>query len=762
VNLRMVATVRGLVVFGVVWQVLWLLGDPTLRSSFAGDLSDPGILLILVSVAVWLGVLIALFGPRRNLDVARGLQVAAMVILAAAGLYQLAETVAGADGWYVGASVLNLAAGLAGVSMSRRWGLVTVGLIVIVEIAIVIFVHSSSGNDQDLLVALIYPFYALALGLACVGARHGLIRSARAQDASASELERQQQARATSEFMDASIGAAETRLHETVLNTLTAIERGGFGEDEATSARLRERAAESAEVLRMIADGAVGTDTWTGDLRVDLAGAIVDLENAGIAVHLDGVLDVETFGENVRSEVLAGLGSAVREALINVLRHSQAKSVTVRGEVLSAAESDAWKVEVSDNGRGIGNSPPGFGLRSIIGERIGAVGGRSAIRTNRRNGTRVTLVAPLAGAASKHVKEASPPLESVGRPMVTAFTLFTLYSVIATARFVVEPLPNVVALMIFMGVASMLVFVTWSGRFSQMPPWASAVTLIAVPLMTQIEAQAQAIPNPTGDWSSELGAAFLFVVVATGSAWVGPLAVISWFIAQDSQIIELLQPGTVVIIVAMFMGWQLRRGQANIRSARSEAGLERVALAAARERVANARRRYADVDTSGVISVLDAIAQGTVDPRDRAVQEVCRREERMIRSVMRLHPERLPTHLDLVRLAVCARDRGVELNIVATDEVSVDRDLEASHRAQRLIGMARPGSSARATLTRHGSDVSFTFVVQVPLDRLVEVASIGEIVDDVQGIVSIEEQWTDSSRVSRRHRTPSGHGSHVT
>ncbi len=38
---HMTATVRGLVVFGAVWQALWFVGDPTLRGTVtAGESPD--------------------------------------------------------------------------------------------------------------------------------------------------------------------------------------------------------------------------------------------------------------------------------------------------------------------------------------------------------------------------------------------------------------------------------------------------------------------------------------------------------------------------------------------------------------------------------------------------------------------------------------------------------------------------------------------------------------------------------------------------
>ena len=43
---HMTATVRGLVVFGAVWQALWFVGDPTLRETVTAGVRDLASLLI--------------------------------------------------------------------------------------------------------------------------------------------------------------------------------------------------------------------------------------------------------------------------------------------------------------------------------------------------------------------------------------------------------------------------------------------------------------------------------------------------------------------------------------------------------------------------------------------------------------------------------------------------------------------------------------------------------------------------------------------
>jgi len=738
---QMTATVRGLVVFGAVWQALWFAGNPALRGTVTAGVRDLASLLIAASIIAWLATWVALFGPRRSLVVAQRIQISAMAALAVSGLILTANSVTGADGWLVGASIVNLASGLAGLILARRVAVIVIATMVTVDAVLVSVVVVAGQAGQAWSLAMVYPLYALTLGLACTAARNGLVRSAMDRDDSAAELRNQHRARATSEFADASIASAETRLHETVLNTLTAIERGGFGSDSDTQNRLRERAEESAEVLTLLSEGSMAGPSWTGDLRVDLAGAIVDLEAAGVQVHLVGDLSRDVAGGEIDDVTYAALASAVRESLINAHRHARATTVTVEGRVVHESRQDRWSVRVDDDGCGLGESPAGFGVSSIIGEGVESVGGRSTVGSRPRGGTRVTLDVPSTASVSARSANSMSPLRAVGVPMVSAFTLFTAFSALVTWNFAQRPDVNLLALALFLSTAAVLFLTSRDRRYTWMPPWACVAALVLVPAMMLVEVQAQAVPNPVGDWTSEVGAVFLFVVVATGPRWTGPLALIAWLIGQEGQLVELLKPGTFVIVIAMVMGWGLRRMYRQTQADRQEAGVERAALAVSRDKVANAQQRYADVDTDALSEMLRGIARGDIDPEDDDVRRTCARYERMLRSVMRLRPESSMIERDLLRLVAVAHDRDIELNVVVADTVSARDGLDTFDDVRRLLDVAVPGSSARATISEDAQGFVFRFVGHVDPTKAARVCDHCEVMDEEQGLVSIEECW---------------------
>jgi signal transduction histidine kinase len=114
------------------------------------------------------------------------------------------------------------------------------------------------------------------------------------------------------------------------------------------------------------------------------------LSASGIACHLIIPMDLPPL--RLATEVRQGLFLAVKEALNNVVRHSQASQVETRLTI-----NDCWlEIVVSDNGRGCDLSAPvsGDGLANLR-ERLARLGGRCGIVSRPGNGTVVALRVPL-------------------------------------------------------------------------------------------------------------------------------------------------------------------------------------------------------------------------------------------------------------------------------------------------------------------------------------------------------------------------------
>lgn len=132
------------------------------------------------------------------------------------------------------------------------------------------------------------------------------------------------------------------------------------------------------------------------------------LEWLGERFHEEHALEVNVatgdLPEEITEEVRSLLFSAVRELLMNVIKHSGAARVVVS----LGFDRDEVVVSVSDDGRGcdpgqINSSAGGggFGLFHIR-ERITSLGGRIAVDAPPCGGCTVTMAVPVSAAAASH------------------------------------------------------------------------------------------------------------------------------------------------------------------------------------------------------------------------------------------------------------------------------------------------------------------------------------------------------------------------
>ena len=117
-------------------------------------------------------------------------------------------------------------------------------------------------------------------------------------------------------------------------------------------------------------------------------------KNYGIQVtcQVEGILPL------LSEEIRFILYRAVRELLINTVKHAQARQVEIRLQ----RKEGLLTVQIEDDGKGFDippsnppiNSDKGFGLFNIY-ERLDHIGGVLLIHSEPGRGTRVTLVFPL-------------------------------------------------------------------------------------------------------------------------------------------------------------------------------------------------------------------------------------------------------------------------------------------------------------------------------------------------------------------------------
>jgi len=211
----------------------------------------------------------------------------------------------------------------------------------------------------------------------------------------------------------------ERLLHDTVLNTLTALARTGNGDAGEVVGRCRHDVA----LMEYVLSDPGGADQGAGRLYGGLLGGIeavaAEMRARGLVVHIE-VTDGIPARAGVCSEngsragpgggalavpvpVAAAIAHAVREALANVAAHAGTGEAWVKVNLAVPGEEGAasgrFLVTVRDVGAGFDATrldPARLGLRRSITERVADWGGRASIGSAPGDGTVVCLCWPAA------------------------------------------------------------------------------------------------------------------------------------------------------------------------------------------------------------------------------------------------------------------------------------------------------------------------------------------------------------------------------
>lgn len=276
------------------------------------------------------------------------------------------------------AGTLALAAGLAPVTVmgtALRGRSLHLLVVALVAPALLLAMPGGPGNRSLLLPA----FYTVVM--AYTGALSGwMLRVLH-------ELDR---ARITS----ARLAVAEERLrfsrdlHDVVGRSLSAVALKSQLAAELARRGRSDQAVDEMLAVHRIADESLAemrkvvAGIRTADLERELEGARVVLDSAGVAVTVRGDAPA-AFDQSTRE----GLAWALREAVTNVVRHSDARRCTIALEAGSNSVLTVW-----NDGARHDDSPAGSGLVGLS-ERLNGIGGRLDVR---RTGDEFTLQVTIA------------------------------------------------------------------------------------------------------------------------------------------------------------------------------------------------------------------------------------------------------------------------------------------------------------------------------------------------------------------------------
>ena len=709
---------RGLLAMALTWQVLAVGLDPeNWPSAQPGMVS--GILLALIPVT-WFGGVALLWVRTTSPWVGPACFAANVLALLLAGLsltMASGEQALRSGAWVPGASLISVAAGVAGMllSASAAWSVIAVAS---VSQVVLIAIAMKSGLWPTLVADLVlYPLYLIAIGAAAIGARRALLHAAGQHEDALDAVELARARSAALASVRRLLARQERRIHETVLNTLSAIAGGALGADPASTARIRAAARESAAVLRSIdritADGLGSRDRpWRADLLPSFDRLAAQGISTTLAVHSDVVLPEATY---------QALLVATREALSNAQRHSGAASVgvTVSLSESSAADgSDEVRVVIEDDGRGFDPSatPMRFGVEESITRALIEAGGQAHITSAIGHGTVVILRCPIdrgSNQASRSTSLVEPVWETgddtiprtnaaFARPVLGWFGVYVLASALLTARMVGWTQDSLGSLML---VATLAVALWILSARAMLTGWFVLATAVVAPA-------AYAMQQPVitsadvhwADWTSQGLAVIWLVVTAIGPWWSIWLALASWKITQGDPLHELVQPGTAIIVAGAIFARTVRRHSRLIGQAAHDRAAELAQALAEEDGLRRMQLRHGLLDESGALQTLDGIGSGWLDPQAEPVRRLCGIEERYVRAVMRLDPGADLVHERAGRLAVHARRRGISIEMDLSDTAGWHEDAcgRFFDQADQAISLADTSAPARLSARREG------------------------------------------------------------
>jgi signal transduction histidine kinase len=177
-------------------------------------------------------------------------------------------------------------------------------------------------------------------------------------------------------------------LHDRVLQILEVLAHGDFVADPALRGHVRAEATWLRSFVR-------GEPHAMTDLPGALAAVAEEMARSGLAVQLNTAQLADALRRRGQpsTETTQALADAAREALVNVLKHSGARTAVLHAELTARTLT----VSVLDRGCGFDDQvqEAGFGLTSSIRARIAAIGGEVSVESQPDMGTYVELRVPV-------------------------------------------------------------------------------------------------------------------------------------------------------------------------------------------------------------------------------------------------------------------------------------------------------------------------------------------------------------------------------
>jgi len=268
-------------------------------------------------------------------------------------------------------------------ALSRNAALVIVFGVALVQAAVLRIAPVGAAFTEVQLSLIAGPLLTILAGVGLVIAFDEWRREARVLDVRQEELEAAQEATEQQVRIQRAQENVERRIHETVLNTLTAISMGQARVDLA-----QRRARRDLEQLELGVQPLEDT-ALSRVIDVALATSGADEIPHDVRIASDGVIP---------GPIATALRDATVEALRNVVRHAQASRIRIDVNMqveMESARGTGIEIVISDDGVGMSAEVvERFGMRSAMRHGVESVSGSVSIQSEPGRGTTVTLRAP--------------------------------------------------------------------------------------------------------------------------------------------------------------------------------------------------------------------------------------------------------------------------------------------------------------------------------------------------------------------------------
>jgi signal transduction histidine kinase len=691
------AVKHGLALLAIIWQGLFMV------SEVVGGLDaqwEPAYFIAIT--CTWLIMIGVTWGPLADSKLRDvGYLINVVMLLAWAGVFFLLFPDTGS--WQHGASITNIAVGLIGFLVATRMALIVIALVAIGEVTALVVANQSMSAQPSLGVDVLYGVYAITIGYVSMLARLALLRAAgRAEIAQANLLTEQVHVRA---MQDATrqLDEDERRVHATVLNTLTAFARGSLHDQEL----IRMRAEESVGVLRdLIPQKREQGDTGATPWRSRIAGAVDRAKQAGLDVRMQ-----DRMKQDPPPQVGLAFATALEEAVSNVIRHSHANEVIIE---LSTSRRDGFLVVVRDDGVGLpAQMRQRFGIRHGMQLAMQDIGGTAEVIDRQPSGVAVLLRWRKRPPDAVDQSDTTRILASFAAPVLGLMWVFV------TLRFLISldeysSLGVVFAAYLWYSLLVVLLFLVTRRGLISPPVMLSFVVAAPLVYVGQTAGLSPSSDAMWAAWSSEAVVSILLVLIGVGPWWAFAPVLGMWVLMQGDVLAEIIAPGFVILVATAFFARSVRRNLALLHDSLAEQVRINASALTAAQHMEALSQRFEITRIGDSISLLSGIADGSIDVHDEHIQAAAMREERLIRSVLRLNPQRSNFDRFLGELAQLGYELGRDVEIDTQSGISgvPDNDL-ASFRSivEALLRASDPTRTTRLTIAQHGQDHLVRFVV---------------------------------------------------